>query len=114
MSTWSTWTKHWKSQWRRHESKYQAAAVAGVAVVPVVGPALAGAYLAVKAANEQQKVIDATRAATKQLAQQPLAVVNTSAQSLGATGEIQFSKNIQQWIPVGLIFIIVMYFIFKE
>lgn len=79
-----------------------------------MGPALAGAYLAVDNANKTQRAIDATRAASKELAQAPLLTATQVGQSLGAEGEIQISKNIAQWLPFGMIFIVVMYLIFKD
>lgn len=112
MSLWGDWTEHWKSQLKRHEKEYELAALAVGTLV--MGPAVTGAYTGVMSANETQKAIDATRAATKELAQTPLAVTSSVSQSLGATGEIQFSRNIAQWIPIGLIFIIIMYVIFKD
>lgn len=96
------WGEHWQSQWERHEQLYR---VGGAYVL--LGPAAAGAYQRVVEQNQLAAQQEASSGALAQMAQQPLG-------GLGATGELQISPAISQWIPIGLAFLVVMYLIFKD
>lgn len=97
---WNEYTEHWKSQWERHEEKYKAGAI-----MVTMGPAATGAYLKVVEQNQISRAREANTAALQEIAQ---------TGELGATGAIQISPGISQWIPFALAFVVVMYLIFKD
>jgi hypothetical protein len=90
------------------KEKYQPVALIAGSVL--LTPAIAGAYKATLDANAIQAAREAATAAGSQIAQVPY----TTAQNIGMTGEIQFTKGITSWIPIGLIFILLMYLLFKD
>ena len=88
--------------------KYQAgAAIAGGVLLT---PTILSAYTATVKANQTQMAREAVTAAGSQLAQTPY----LTSGNIGATGEIAFSEGVTSWIPIGMIFIIVMFVLFKD
>lgn len=85
----------------------------------IAGPAIAGAYAGVQTANAATEEANAYRAASTALAQDPLKTQQEVASSagvpaIGATGEIQLPENLRAWLPLLLLFVVVMYVIFKD
>ena len=101
MSIVDDWTKHWKSQWERHEETYK---VGGALLF--FGPSAAGAYQKVVEQNELARKTEANKTALKAMSQDPL--------QLSATGEFQITEGVKQWIPILLVFLLVGYLIFKD
>lgn len=117
MSTWEDWTDHWKSQLRRHETEYK---LGGIALATVLaGPAIGGAWLAVEKANQLQGQTDAIRTAKQEMAQSPLQAGESirdslSVPNIGVTGEIEVGTGLQKYVIPLMIFLIVLYVIFKD
>ena len=114
---WNEYTDHWRDQYREHKSEWE---IAGVVVGTILaGPAVAGAYGAVKTANLTAAQTEAVRAASKSLAQNPIGTQQDAAAtggvpSIGATGELQLPASMTGWLPLLLLFVVVMYFLFKD
>lgn len=114
---WNDYTDHWKDQYREHKQEWE---IAGVVVGTLIaGPAVAGAYATVKGANLKSKQADAFRGASSALAQQPIRTAQevqsaSGVPGIGATGEITLPSNLTAWLPLLLLFLIVMYAVFKD
>lgn len=107
--------EHWKSQIKKHRTYYQAAAVMGVAMIPVVGPAAAGGLAAgiaaTKRANEIERQRRALAAAAAQRTQDPASF----QQDVTAGGEfgLQVTPEMKALIPLVLVVGLVAYVVFK-
>lgn len=75
-----------------------------------MGPGVLGAYKAVQESNELQRQREAYTAAGSEIAQQPY----ITGKNIGATGEIQISEGMKSALPLALLFIVVMYVMFKD
>ncbi len=114
---WNEYTDHWKDQYREHKEEWE---LAGVAVGTLLaGPGVAGAYAAVQAGNVAGEKADAYRAAAKSFSSDPIRTQQdvqsaTGVPGIGATGEITLPSNLTAWLPLLLLFVIVMYAMFKD
>lgn len=100
------WVEHWQGQISEHREQFQLGGV--VAGTLIVGPSVLAAANAVAESNELALQRQAIEGASKSIAQDP------SGTNIGAFGEVQFTDEIKKWIPIGLIFILVMYAMFKD
>lgn len=117
---WGEYVDHWESQISKHRKPFQLTSAGLLVLIPGVGIPLASTATAALAAtwnaNELQKKREALEAAKTAIAQTPYQTESEMREGsgIGATGEIAFTRGISQWIPIALVFVVVMYFLFKR
>jgi len=102
--------EHHKEAYAKDHTLYNAmgGALSGVVIGPV-GPA---AFGAVEAANQYRDMKDSADAAAAQYAQNPVSFEEDT--QVGGFFSIGAGRGMGAWIPVVLIFVVIMYLIFKD